>query len=104
MATKRTRLDLQTKLEELLGSRHVYYQPPENLKMEYPAIRYSKSDITNNYANNLKYRNFDVYDVVVIDRKPDNPVIQKILELPYTSFDRHYVSDNLNHDFIKIYF
>ena len=104
MATKRTRLDLQTKLEELLGSRHVYYQPPENLKMEYPAIRYSKSDILNNYADNFKYHNFDVYDVVVIDKKPDNPVIQKILELPYTSFDRHYVSDNLNHDFIKIYF
>ena len=44
MSMKRTRLTLQTKLEDLLGSKHVYYQPPENLKMEYPAIRYSKSD------------------------------------------------------------
>ena len=100
----RTRLDLQTKLEELLGNDHVYYQPPENLKMEYPAIRYSKSDISSDYADDLKYRNFDVYEVVVIDKKPDNPVIKKILELQYSSFDRHYMSDNLNHDIIRIYY
>ena len=36
-----TRLELQNKLEELLGSRHVYFQPPESVKMEYPAIKYS---------------------------------------------------------------
>ena len=53
MSTKRTRLTLQIKLEDLLGSKHVYYQPPENLKMEYPAIRYSKSDEEDIYANNL---------------------------------------------------
>ena len=41
----KTRLELQNKLEELLGFRHVYYQPPESVKMEYPAIRYSKSMI-----------------------------------------------------------
>ena len=102
--TKKTRLNLQTKLEELLGSKHVYYQPPENLKMEYPAIRYSKDDIFDDRADNLRYRNFDVYTVVIIDKKPDNPVIQKILDMDYASFDRHYVSDNLNHDIIKIYF
>ena len=40
-----TRIELQSKLEELLGSRQVYYQPPETVKMEYPAIVYSKSNI-----------------------------------------------------------
>lgn len=104
MSINRTRLDLQIKLEELLGSRNVYYQPPESLKMEYPAIRYSKSEIRNIYANNLKYISNDVYDLVVIDKKPDNPVIKKILELPYSEFDRHYVADGLNHDIIRIFF
>lgn len=101
---KRTRLNLQTKLEELLGSRHVYYQPPENLKMEYPAIRYSKSDMENIYASNIKYISKDVYDLVVIDKKPDNPIIKKLLELPYSEFDRHYVADGLNHDIIRIFY
>ena len=104
MSMKQTRLTLQTKLEDLLGSKHVYYQPPENLKMEYPAIRYSKSDEEDIYANNIKYISMSVYDLVVIDKKPDNPVIKKLLELPYSEFDRHYVADGLNHDIIRIFY
>lgn len=104
MSMKRTRLTLQTKLEDLLGSKHVYYQPPENLKMEYPAIRYSKSDEEDIYANNIKYLSMSVYDLVVIDKKPDNSVIKKLLELPYSEFDRHYVADGLNHDIIRIFY
>lgn len=104
MSTKRTRLNLQAKLEELLDSKHVYYNPPENLKMEYPAIRYSKNDIEDTYASNIKYISRDVYDLVVIDKKPDNPVIKKLLELPYSEFDRHYVADGLNHDIIRIFY
>lgn len=99
-----SRLELQAKLEDLLGTKHVYFQPPENLKMEYPAIRYSLSKIESNYADDLKYSMFDRYEVIVIDRRPDNNTVRKILELPYSSFDRHYVSDNLNHDSIILYF
>lgn len=99
-----SRLDLQTKLEELLGSRNVYYQPPESLKMEYPAIRYSKSKIESRYADDARYSSFTRYEIIVIDRKPDNPIIQKILDLPLSSYDRHYAADNLNHDVINLYF
>lgn len=98
------RLQLQAKLEELLGSRNVYYQPPESVKMEYPAIRYSKSNISSRYADDIKYSNLTRYEVIVIDKRPDNEVIEKILELPYSSFDRHYASNNLNHDSITLYF
>ena len=99
----KTRLELQSKLVELLGNNHVYYQPPESLKMEYPCIRYSKSDIANTNADNVKYCTNDRYEIVVIDKLPDNDVIKKIIDLPYTSFDRHYTSNNLNHDVIIIY-
>lgn len=99
-----SRLELQTKLEELLNSRNVYYQSPESLKMEYPAIRYSKSKIESRYADDVKYSNFTRYEIIVMDEDPDNDVIQKILELPHSSFDRHYVSNNLNHDVIILYF
>lgn len=104
MAATRDRLTLQTLLEELLCSRHVYYQPPENLKMEYPAIRYSRSEIRNIHADDHKYTSMNVYEVVVIDEDPDNEVIDKILELPYSSLERHYVADNLNHDLIRLYY
>ena len=72
---------LQAKLEELLGSRNVYYQPPSSLQMKYPAIRYSKSVITSKHANNKKYTNHTQYQIIVIDRLPDNEVIQKILDM-----------------------
>lgn len=99
-----TRLELHEKLLSLFGSKNIYYQPPENLKIEYPAIIYSRNDIDSKYANNKKYINTNLYTIIVIDRKPDNPVIEKILELPMSDYDRHYVSDNLNHDVIKLYY
>lgn len=99
-----TRLELHEKLCELLGSRNVYYQSPETVKMSYPAIRYSKRkpDIKN--ADNMHYSKTNCYELIVIDRSPDNPVIDKLLELPYCSYDRWYASDNLNHDVLTIYY
>ena len=99
-----TRVELQAKLETLLGSRNVYYQAPESLKMEYPAIRYSRVDINSRKADNANYSSFNLYEIIVIDKRPDNDVIQKILDLPLASFDRHYVSNNLNHDVLNLYF
>lgn len=98
------RVDLQAKLERILGSRNVYYQPPETVKMSYPAIVYSRSDINSKYANNKAYINHDRYEIIVIDKKPDNETIGKILELPLSSFDRHYTTDNLHHDVITLYY
>lgn len=100
----RTWENLQSDLEKLFGSRHVYYNPPDNLTMEYPAIRYSLSDIDSKYANNSQYIGFKSYDIVVISEESDNPVIEKLLRLPHSSFERHYVSNNLNHDIIKLYY
>lgn len=99
-----TRLELQSKLEELLGSDQVYYQPPESVKMEYPAIVYSKVGIKPFNADNRKYLMKNRYEVIVIDRMPDNPVINKLLELPFSSYDRPYKSGNLNHDVLTIYY
>lgn len=99
-----SRLELQTLLEKLLGSRNVYYQPPESIKMAYPAIRYTKTKMDSKYADDIKYSKMRCYEIIVIDSNPDNNVIDDILELPYSRFDRHYKSDNLNHDVITLYF
>lgn len=99
-----TRLELQTKFEEFLGSRNVYYQPPETLKIDYPCIIYNRSDILNINADDMHYNNRTCYTVIVVDKTPDNPVISKILEMPYTSYDRYYKSDNLNHDVLRVYY
>ena len=98
------RIQLQSKLEELLGSRNVYYQPPNNLVMTYPAIRYELSRINTNYADDSSYLQSRCYDLILIDKKPDNPVIDKLLQLPMCSFGRHYKADNLNHYTFTLYY
>ena len=72
--------------------------------MAYHAIRYTKTKIDSKYANDKKYSKMRCYEIIVIDSNPDNKVIDDILELPYSRHDRHYKSDNLNHDVITLYF
>lgn len=98
------RLILQTKLEKLIGNKNVYYDPPENLKMRYPAIRYSKSKISTRHADDKIYNKMVRYELIVISEEPDSDIINKILEFPYSSFDRHYISNNLHHDVLTLYY
>lgn len=98
------RQQLQTLLEELQGDEHVYFQPPANVQMEYPCIVYQRDDLDKKYADNNSYGLRQRYQVTVIDRNPDSPVIAKIAALPMCSFNRFFVADNLNHDVYSLYF
>lgn len=99
-----TRLELQSMLEEILGSRNVYFQPPETLKMKYPAIVYSRDAIENDHANDGVYMQSLRYSVTVIDANPDSEIPFKISKLPLCRSDRHFRSDNLNHYVFTLYF
>ena len=93
-------------LVKILGNEdRVYFQPPEGLKMEYPCIRYSRYDLDVKNADNVSYLKTQCYQVIYIDKKPDNEIVDKILEtFPMASFDRHYRADNLNHDIFTVYY
>ena len=99
-----TRLELHEILCNCLGSRNVYFQPRESIKMQYPAIVYSRDDIENERANNGVYMQSTAYNVIVIDADPDSEVVSKVSQLPMCTFDRHYAADNLNHDSFTLYF
>lgn len=100
-----SRLELQAKLEELLGSNNVYYQPPESKKISYDCIVYKKSDIWHRHADNKNYTSMDEYELTLIYKNPDRPIAKEILEaFPYSRFQRHFTSDNLNHDVMNIYY
>lgn len=100
-ATER-RLELQNILEAVLGSRNVYYQPPENIKMKYPAIRYKRSSIDNNFADDAVYNQTYAYELIVIDKDPDSDIVDIISRLPKCKFGTHYEADGLNHDTFTI--
>lgn len=98
------RMKLQELFRSIVGSREVYYQAPENVKMRYPAIVYHRKDLHTNHANNHLYSSMTVYEVVLITEDPDSDIIRRIAELPYCSYDRHYAADNLNHEVFTLYF
>lgn len=98
------RLDLQTELEELLGSRNVYFQPPASVRINYPAIVYTRSDIDNTFADDSVYMQSHFYEVTVIDEDPDSKIVEAVSKLPTCRFNRHFTSENLNHDTFIIYY
>ena len=61
-----SRLNLQTFLEKILESRNVYFQPPESVKMKYPAIVYALDDIENVHADNGVYSSHRHYSVTLL--------------------------------------
>lgn len=104
MSNLNNRLLFHEELCNILGSRNVYFQPPENIKMSYPAIIYSRSDIDNIHADNDVYLQDHSYQVIVVDADPDSEVVDELSLFPMSRFDRHYVADNLNHDVFTIYY
>lgn len=99
-----SRLELQTLLETVLGSDKVYFQPPPSIIMSYPCIVYNRSKIDTKFANNNPYNLEKEYSITVIDKNPDSLIPEKIANLPRCIFNRHFTSDNINHDVFILYF
>ena len=98
------RLELHRVLSDILKSNHVYYQPPQSVKLQYPCIVYSREKLELKHADNKGYNCNTRYKLVVIYTDPDSKLVYDILlKLPMCSHDSHYVSDNLYHDAFSLY-
>lgn len=95
---------LQTKLEEILGSENVYFQPPESIKMKYPCIIYQLQSYDLRYADNIVYKKKRRWRLTVVDKDPQSEIVDKIVDLPYCYFDRFFTKDGLNHWSLSLYF
>lgn len=100
----KSREELHGVLVDLLGSRNVYFQPPENIKLKYPCIVYELSDIRSVKADNIIYLKNKLYTVTVIDEDPDSEIPNAMVDLPYCDFDRWYATSDLNHWVFSLYF
>lgn len=98
------RLQLQSLLEVLLGSEHVYFQPPANVQMQYPCIVYKRDNSDTEFADNNPYRIEKRYLVTVIARDPDSDIPDKVAALPTCTHARFFTANNLNHDAYTLYF
>lgn len=99
-----TRLEFQTLLEGFGNGVTVYFQPPPDVQMVYPAIVYNRDYLTNEFADNIPYKGTIRYQVTLIDANPDSPLHSLLMAMPMMRFVRHYTSANLNHDIYDVYF
>lgn len=98
------RLKLHEELVSILGTRNVYYQPPETITINYPAIIYSRIDINNKFANNTVYKQKNKYRIIVIDVNPESIIVEKMSLFKTIKFERPYISNNLNHNSFLLYY
>jgi hypothetical protein len=96
------RLELQSLFEGL--AEHVYFQPPASIHMQYPCIIYSRDGSSTDHANNRLYRHAKRYQVTVVAQDPDTEIADKIEALRYSSFERAFAADDLNHYVFNIFF
>ena len=96
------RLQLQSLLESMTA--HVYFQPPENTKIQYPCIIYHRDFADTEHADNGPYRHTFRYMLTIIDQNPDSDLPRKVAMLPMCLYNRFFIADNLNHDVYTLYF
>lgn len=96
------RLEFQQLLEQI--TEHVYFQPPENVQLQYPCIIYKRDYAETKFADDTPYNHTKRYMVMVIDRDPDSLIPDQIASLPMSVFNRFYTADSLNHDVYNVFF
>ncbi|MFQ9446448.1 MAG: hypothetical protein ACLR4A_02880 [Christensenellales bacterium] len=77
------RVDLHQVFETILGSKNVYFQPPESVKLKYPCIIYDLSKLPVQHADDKPYLMGRGYDGILIDANPDTPLLDKLRKLPF---------------------
>lgn len=98
------RVSLQNELEAILGSREVYFSPPEDVKISYPAIVYHLDKVDVKHADDLKYKKTNRYSVTVMDYDPESEIAAKILDMRYCELSSTFAKDNLQHFIFTLFY
>lgn len=99
------RSELNKKLERLIGSNNVYFQPPASVQLSYPCVIYTLGTGDMKRADDSVYMYTYSYDVTFIYKKPNVDILEQVLKtFSMSSVYRVYISDNLNHYTFRIYY
>lgn len=95
-----SKLPLEVDITKLAS---IYYQPPANISIKYPAIIYKRKDIEKVHANDKAYIMRCSYDITVIDKRKDSVIVEELLKLSHCSFQNEFTTDGLNHTNLTLY-
>lgn len=90
-------MNLHDRLKAIQGVKKVYFQPPTNVVMKYPCIRYVLNSMDVDYADDAPYVVQNKYLVTVIDENPLSEIYQEVSKIPTAKFVDFYIGDDLNH-------
>jgi len=98
-----SRLELHDELLKFMPK--VYFQPPSNIQMVYPCIVYNKTSKMRHFASDVVYLSQQEYQITVIERDPDSTIADKIeTHFQHCGINQYFVTDNLYHTTIKLYY
>lgn len=113
MDQSQRRLELQTVFESLTSkyikpgdkTKHVYFNPPTGMQLEFPCIIYEEARPSRYHADNRKYFTFHHWKVTTITQDPEAlDLAPQVAELPYCSLDSSpYKTDGLVHHVFGLY-
>ena len=81
----------------------VFYNSPGNKLISYPCIIYRQVSLRPRFADNRKYYTSTTYELQVLHRLPDDPIIDDIYDRINSSvFLNSYTMDNIIHTIIQV--
>ena len=91
-------------LEGILGSKNVYYDPPESFKLKYPCIVYYMEGFYDISADNQTYRRMRRYNMTYITTDSEDSVADQLADLRYCTFNRSFSVSDLFHFAYTIFY
>lgn len=96
------RTQLNDLLKEILESDNVYYQPPSSVKRIVPYVEYKLVKMGGAFANGARYTSTEKYQLTYVYEDPEDPIVKKLLALPYCSFQSSYKVQSMYHTVFEI--
>lgn len=95
--------ELQALLKGLDGVQDAYIQAPSK-GLQYPCIMIESDRSQKTFADNGNYFIKRGYTITVIDRDPKSKIPDLVENLRYTSFQRFFRREGLNHTVFQMYY
>lgn len=97
------RLALHQELADILGSAsNVYFMPPQEMLLSYPAIVYYVGGGSDSYADNVRFLPRTTFDVTLIEYDPMSAKVDAIRDLKHSSYMTSFKKDGLHQHKFKI--
>ena len=81
---------------------NVYFMPPQDMHLSYPAIVYYVGGGSDSYADNVRFLPRTTFDVTLIEYDPMSAKVDAIRELKHSSYMTSFKKDGLHQHKFKI--